>query len=134
MIWLFSEKSWKQEIKIQASYAYDDGFSNGVSQGISQGIEAMILDNLEENVPAERILEKIQKHFHLTREEAKELRFMRWDEDMPDLYLIPLWLLPVVPIGTELTSIGGEKVIYDGTNVDNDIRFGCIAYGIEIKE
>ena len=28
----------EQEIKIQASYAYDDGFSNGVSQGISQGI------------------------------------------------------------------------------------------------
>ena len=84
-----------------------------------------------------KFINELKKHIdfdHLTREEAKELRFMRWDEDMPDLYLIPLWLLPVVPIGTELTSIGGEKIIYDGTNVDNDIRFGCIAYGIEIKE
>ena len=28
----------EQEIKLQASYAYDDGFSHGLSQGISQGI------------------------------------------------------------------------------------------------
>ncbi len=27
----------EQEIKLQASYAYDDGFSHGLSQGISQG-------------------------------------------------------------------------------------------------
>ena len=27
----------EQEIKLQASYAYDDGFSQGLSQGISQG-------------------------------------------------------------------------------------------------
>lgn len=70
----------------------------------------------------------------LTKEEARELRFMLWDEEQPDLYLIPLYLLPVIPIGTELTCISGEKVVYDGHNVDNDIRFGCIAYGIEIKE
>lgn len=45
--------------------------------------------------------------------------------------LIPLYLLPIVPIGTELTSIGGEVVKYDGGNIDKDIRFGCIAYGIK---
>lgn len=28
----------EQEIKIQASYAYGDGFSDGVSHGISEGI------------------------------------------------------------------------------------------------
>ena len=85
----------------------------------------------------DKFVNEMKKHIdfsNLTREEAKELRFMRWDEELPDLYLIPLWLLPVIPIGTELTSIGGDKVIYDGTNVDNDIRFGCIAWGIEIKE
>lgn len=27
----------EQEIKLQASYACDDGFSHGLSQGISQG-------------------------------------------------------------------------------------------------
>ena len=35
--WRKEHMTVEQEIKIQASYAYDDGFSNGVSQGISQG-------------------------------------------------------------------------------------------------
>ena len=85
----------------------------------------------------ERFLNELKKHIdwnNLTVEEAKELRFCRWDEDKPDLWLIPLWLLPIVPIGMELESIDGDKIIYDGTNVDNDIRFGVIAYGINIKE
>lgn len=84
-----------------------------------------------------KFIEEIKKHidfYHLTKEEATELRFGRWSDDMPDLYLIPLWLLPAVPIGIELTTIFGNKVVYDGTNVDKDIRYGCIAYGIEIKE
>ena len=71
---------------------------------------------------------------HLTRDEAYELRFKLWREDQPDLYLVPLYILPILPIGTELTCINGDKVVYDGSNVDNDIRYGCIAYGIEIKE
>lgn len=71
---------------------------------------------------------------HLTRVEARELRFMIWSDEKSDLLLIPLYLLPIIPIGTELTSIFGEKVIYDGHNVDKDIRFGCVAWGIEIKE
>ena len=69
----------------------------------------------------------------LTREEAVTLRFEKWD-DNSDLYLIPLYLLPIIPIGTELTCINGEKVVYDGTNIDNEIRFGCIAWGIHISE
>lgn len=69
----------------------------------------------------------------LTREEAVALRFGQWEEGS-DLYLIPLYLLPIVPVGTELTCISGETVVYDGTNIDNDVRFGCIAYGIRISE
>ena len=82
-------------------------------------------------------IENIKKHIdfeNLTRDEAHELRFAKWDENMPNLYLIPLYLVPALPVGIELTSIGGEKIIYDGKNIDNDIRFGVIAYGIEIKE
>lgn len=82
------------------------------------------LELLKENIDFE----------HLTKVEARELRFMPWSDEKPNLLLIPLYLLPIIPIGTELTSIFSEKVIYDGHNVDNDIRFGCIAWGIEIKE
>lgn len=85
----------------------------------------------------DKLVEELKKHINfktITRKEAVELRFGRWSDDTPNLYLFPLWLLPVIPVGTELTSILGEKIIYNGSNVDNDIRFGCIAYGIEIKE
>ena len=100
---------------------------------------------------------------NLTEEEGYELRFRRWssDKDIDEeidyvrkkgtdeaeiqrlvegfertkgLWLIPLYLLPIVPKGTELISICGEVVKYDGTNVDNDIRCGCIAYGIKLKK
>nr|DAE02574.1 MAG TPA: hypothetical protein [Siphoviridae sp. ctmYS12] len=29
--------------------------------------------------------------------------------------------------------MSGEDIIYDGTNIDTDVRYGCLAYGIEIK-
>ena len=83
-----------------------------------------------------KMLDELNKYIdwdNLTKEEAKELRFVLWDEEQPDLYLLPLYILPILPVGTKLTAIGGEEVVYDGTNVDKDIRCGCIAYGINVK-
>lgn len=90
----------------------------------------------EINEATYKFLNELQKYIdwpNLTKDEAIELRFCRWSEDEPDLYLIPLYLLPILPRGTKLTTIGGEEIVYDGTNVDKDIRFGCLAYGITIK-
>lgn len=84
----------------------------------------------------EMFVDELRKYIDfskLTREEAFELRFGKWDDEM-NLYLIPLYLLPIIPIGTKLTSINGGTVIYDGTNIDNDTRFGCLAWGINIPE
>lgn len=81
------------------------------------------------------LMNELKKHINwntLTREEAIELRFRRWSDENPNLYLIPLWLLPIVPVGIELTTISGYKFIYNGSNVDIDTRFGCIAYGVEL--
>lgn len=79
-------------------------------------------------------LSELRKHIDfskLTKEEALALRFGWWDDD---LYLIPLYLLPLVPVGTELTSINGNTIVYDGTNIDDDVRSGCLAWGVRISE
>lgn len=70
----------------------------------------------------------------LTKEEAIELGFIVYSKETPNLLLLPLYILPILPIGTELVSINGNKIVYDGTNVDKDTRYGWIAYGIVIED
>lgn len=85
----------------------------------------------------EKFYEELRKFIDftkITKEQAKELRFGKWSEEIPDLYLFPLWLVPVIPEGLEVVDIGGNKYKYEKATADNDIRFGCVAYGIEIKE
>ena len=43
----------------------------GREEGREEGIEAFILDNLEENIPEDRILEKLQRRFRMKESEAK---------------------------------------------------------------
>lgn len=69
----------------------------------------------------------------LTREEAVELRFCKWDEES-DLYLFPLWLVPLIPEGFMVISISGEEFPFDSTTTDTDIRFGCVAFGLRLTE
>lgn len=91
----------------------------------------------ENNENFETFYEELKKHIDFTKitvEEAKELRFQRWSEEQPDLWLFPLYLVPIIPEGLEVTFISGEKAKYEKDKLDNDIRFGCVAYGIEIKD
>lgn len=80
-----------------------------------------------------RVMEELHKHIdwnNLTVEDCKELRFNMWSDELP-IWLIPIWLLDAIPAGTELTSISGEKVIFNSKDdIDIDTRFGCLAYGI----
>lgn len=48
------------------------GVELGMEKGMEKGIQAMILDNMEEGVAAERICEKLQRRFELTPEKARE--------------------------------------------------------------
>ena len=69
---------------------------------------------------------------HLTKEEFdKEVKNQR---NTLGLRLIPLYLYPSLPIGITLTSINGKEKVFDGSNIDTDIRFGCIAWGIKPKK
>ena len=60
--------------------------------------------------------------------------FGSWDEDEQlDLYLFPVWFVLFLPYGTKVVSIGGEKFEYS-KETDIDIRYGCVAFGIELKK
>ena len=70
---------------------------------------------------------------NLTKERAKALRFCQWDEEHPDLYLFPLWFVLFLPYGTKIIGIGGDTFEYS-EETDLDIRFGCVSFGVELKQ
>lgn len=58
-----------------------------------------------------------------------------WVKDIVPINLTPeileknkLWSI------ITLTSICGEERVFDGSNIDTDIRFGCLAWGIKPKK
>ena len=64
----------------------------------------------------------------LTMEDTEKLGFGKWDDS--DLRLIPLWLFPFLSEELEVYSINGKKIT-KLSDMDNDNRFGCLAYGIK---
>ena len=69
---------------------------------------------------------------HLTKEEFDKK--VANERNTLGLRLIPLYLYPSLPIGITLTSVDGEEIVFDGSNIDTDVRFGCIACGIKLKK
>ena len=99
--------NWSAKFKEQEVKSYFETFYNSIKKYL----------NLEE----------------LTVQEAKELRFQKWD-DKSDLWLFPLWVLPLIPEGMEVVTISGETIKFNRKEVDDDIRFGCLAFGVVLKE
>lgn len=58
--------------KINMCKAMEDWKEELLKEGMERGIKAMILDNMEEGVPKERILKKLQKHFGLDADSAEK--------------------------------------------------------------
>lgn len=68
-----NEELWKETNRMSGlgQSILEEGIEQGIEQGIEKGIQALILDNQEENVPQNRILEKLQKRFGLPKEKAE---------------------------------------------------------------
>lgn len=74
----------------------------------------------------------------LTGEELRDLGFGKWDE-ADSILLIPIWLYPFIAPGQKLWCFGGKPILVreDYTNpdaegyIDNDQRFGYLAYGVK---
>lgn len=52
--------------------AKKEGMEEGMEQGIQHGIKLFIQDNMEEGIPHERIIEKLQKRFKLDPDSAEK--------------------------------------------------------------
>ena len=59
--------------------------------------------------------------------------FLRWSNDNENFYCFPLWFVLFLPYGTEVTRINGDKFKY-AEDTDLDIRLGCVAFGVELKD
>jgi hypothetical protein len=65
----------------------------------------------------------------LTEEQMVDLGFGRWSKENP-MRLIPLWLLPFLAEEIDCECIDGEKKLLKKSDMDNDNRGGCLAYGV----
>jgi hypothetical protein len=68
----------------------------------------------------------------LTEAEMVDLGFGKWSKETP-MRLIPLWLFPFLADEMETECIDGEKKTLKKADMDNDNRFGCLAYGVVPK-
>ena len=67
-----------------------------------------------------------------TPEQLIQLGFGKWTEY---LRLVPLGLFPFIKEGTLLTGIMENSVVVGIDEIDSDARrFGCISYGIIVKD
>lgn len=69
----------------------------------------------------------------LTIDELRSLGFSYWTQK-DNLLLAPLWIVPFLQIDKEQQYyfIDGEGFTFkDNFKPDNDIRFGCVAWGIK---
>lgn len=65
-------------------------------------------------------------------DELKQLGFSVWDDEESDpIYLAPLWTYDTFKGGTKLYSIGGGEKIVGIDDLDNDHRYGNLAYGLK---
>lgn len=80
-IFEYDEEREMQLIKESMRQVYSkEGREEGRKEGRIEGIQIFILDNLEEKIPPKRILEKLQKRFHLNQEQA-EMYFEKYSKE-----------------------------------------------------
>ena len=68
----------------------------------------------------------------LSLDEAVSLGFQKWDDK--GLMLIPLWLLPHLVDEFKGGCISGDEYLIKTSSIDNDHRFGCLSYGVFVKD
>lgn len=87
------------------------------------------------NIPKDLMSKSVENDFinldpsDLTMEEMKDLDFGVWSKDQP-FRLIPLWLFPFLTENLYVCDFEGVFSHVRKSELDNDNRFGCIAFGV----
>ena len=68
----------------------------------------------------------------LTNDEMNKLEFGKWSKKDP-IRLIPLWLYPFLADKIKTKCINGKEYTKK-SDIDNDHRCGCLAYGVIPKD
>ena len=63
----------------------------------------------------------------LTIIQLQNAGFGRYDDH---LWLFPLGWFDKIPNGFECVGIDGKKFEFNSQTTDNDVRYGCLAFGI----
>lgn len=73
----------------------------------------------------------------LTRDNCLWLGFMNSQRDMisaqgviQELWLIPQWLIPIIPEGMYVEDVQGNRFQYNSATCDKTTQFGVLGYGI----
>lgn len=69
-----NDELWKETKKVRGigQRIAEEVWEEASEKTREEGIQILVLDNLEEQIPEERILVKLQRHYNLTEEKAKE--------------------------------------------------------------
>lgn len=65
-------RDYNHLIYIAKKEGMEEGMEQGIQQGMEQGIKLFIQDNMEEGIPHERIIEKLQKRFKMNPDSAEK--------------------------------------------------------------
>jgi len=65
----------------------------------------------------------------MTDSQLEELGFEKWSDET-SMRLIPLWLMPFLAEEIETECIDGKKKLTKKSEMNNDNRSGCLAYGV----
>ena len=68
----------------------------------------------------------------LPKEVLKKMGVRIWDEENGEIhYLYPGEWFNLIPEGLLVIDIGGKEELFSKEKSDDDIRFGCLAYGFK---
>lgn len=76
--------------------------------------------------------------FDLTKKDVQRLGFLNWEDDPEEssdsVWFIPSWLFHAIPEGLLLFDKNGEAFTFHSDSAPLDVMFGCLTFGVKIKE